>query len=122
VADLIAAAATAERLITANGRPVTLVLHGKDPLNSEQPWRGQAAPARAQVVGTGVFTGSSAFRSGDAGKSIGERFLLFAANEDGGHLLEEFDEVRDGAVSWGIVNAYVFNPGGTRILYEFELA
>lgn len=125
MADHAKFAATAKRLIDKHGRSVTVVKRGKQPSDSNKPWRSQAAPVTDEVTGIAVFVNSS-----DLGYMVRDeentkrsvKVALFAADDDGGNNLETFDEIRDGSVKWQISKAEVLFPADTRILYMFEVA
>jgi hypothetical protein len=198
VADFVALAAVAERLIEENGRSVTITKLAKSPLDSTQPWRGVSVLERGSI--TGVTTASDRYAaasgldvfasgnvitasgfsqtgnngtkhvtaattsyvqvsenltdepappvaakltlvntsvtgiavfvgSGDLGyRAIqedavkrGAEVCIFAANNDGGFALEEFDQITDGSAVWTILSAELLKPAGTRLLYIFEV-
>lgn len=121
MADFVKLAATAQRLIAANGRPVTIVKFGSTSADDSKPWRGRREYHEAEVAGRGVFVPESVVNNPDGVKRENE-FLLFAANDDGGHELETFDAIEDGGRTWKIVQATLLEPGSTRLLYEFEVA
>lgn len=113
-------AATAKRLIDKNGRTVTLIQQGQDVTDSDKPWRPDPTYARAKVTGKAVFTElEMANPEGIKRKVEG---LLFAAADDGGHKLEDFDTVQDGAEVWRLLNGTVIAPGDIRVVYMFEVA
>jgi hypothetical protein len=124
VVDFTKSAATAKRLIDANGRTVTVAKRGNNPQDSDKPWRGQADYDIATVSGKAVFVNSS-----DLGYSVLDednvkrsvKVALFAASNDGGEELETFDEIRDGNVKWQITKAELLAPADTRVLYAFEV-
>jgi hypothetical protein len=120
VANFTKLAATALRLINANGRTVTIVHQGNTPTDPTKPWRGEDTTVRASVTGTGVFTSLEALNP-DNTKREGQ-MLLFAASADESNDLEEFDQVVDGARYWKIVRAEVIGPADTRVLYKFEVS
>lgn len=122
--DFVKLAATAERLIEANGRSVTVTKQGKTPVDPNQPWRGSSTPVLDSVTGIAAFVSP-----GDLGKVVTnvdqlkrvDQVALFAANNDGGKLLEDFDTITDGSVIWKIHRAELLKPGATRLLYLFEV-
>lgn len=124
MADFVKLAATAERLINANGRTVTVVQQGNTPADVDKPWRSATTTARASVSGKAVFVSSS-----DLGYVVNnpdnvkraEQVALFSANDDGGRSLEDFDLIVDGSVNWKITHAEVLAPADTRIMYLFEV-
>ena len=115
---------TAERLVEANGRDVTVVKQGKTPIDASKPWRGQEAPPLISVTGKAVFVAP-----GDLGKHYqntddtkrGEQVALFAAANDGGNDLSTFDKITDGSVDWHIMRTQLLQPASTRLLYMFEV-
>lgn len=123
--DFLRLAATAQRLIDENGRIVMVIKSGKNPQDSDKPWRGQATYNEASVSGKAVFVNSS-----DLGYTVRDeqnvkrsvKVALFAAQSDGDYDLESFDVIEDGDVKWRIVQAQVLAPASTRILYMFEVA
>ncbi len=124
MANFTKLAATALRLINANGRTVTVVKRGNNPVDSDKPWRGQADFDKTVVSGKAVFVNSS-----DLGFTVTDennvkrsvKVALFAASSDGDSELETFDEIRDGSVKWQITKTEVLAPGDIRLLYMFEV-
>lgn len=124
MADFTKLATTAKRLIEKNGRSVVVVKRGKQPQDTDQPWRGQTNFPEAEVSGLAVFVDSS-----DLGYTVMDeenvkrsvKVALFAAANDGSNNLETFDEIRDGDVKWQISKAEVLAPADTRLLYMFEV-
>lgn len=125
MADFAKMAAVAQRLIEANGRTVSIVRHGKNPMDTDQPWRGSSEYPVATVTGKAAFVAPS-----DLGHRVvdaenvkrADKVALFAALNDGGHSLEDFDVIEDGDVVWHILRASVLQPAITRVLYMFEVA
>lgn len=117
-------AATVKRLIEANGRSVTLYKQGNVAQDSEKPWRGEADYPEGSVTGLAVFVpargsglGLAAMNEDNVKRA--EQVMLFAAANDTGLDLEEFDLARDGGQDWKIVSTEVLSPAGTRLLYSF---
>lgn len=125
MADFEALAATAKRLIDANGRSVTLIKHGKNPQSGDQPWRGEATYPEAQVTGIGAFVPSTLLLTWkirtETNVKSGVNYVLFPALDDEGNQLEFFDELRDGSVVWRIASVEVLGPSDTRLLYLIEV-
>lgn len=123
--DYVNLAATAERLIEANGHSVTVTQQGQTPTDPTKPWRGQSTPARDSVAGIAVVVDPATMgyevRNEDNVKRADE-IVLFAANNDDGKSLENFDTITDGSVVWKILRTQVLKPGATRLLYIFEVA
>jgi len=120
VADLVKLAATAKRLIGANGRQIKLVKFGSAAADDSKPWRGRREYHKAEVTGYAVQVPESTMTNEDGVKRLDD-FFLFAANDDGGHDLRTFDAIEDGGWVWKIVKVRLLDPGSTRILYEFEV-
>lgn len=123
--DYVKLAATAERLIEANGRSVTVTQQGQTPTDPTKPWRGQSTPVRDSVVGIAVVVDPATMgyevQNVDNVKRA-DMLVLFAANNDGGKSLENFDTITDGSIVWKILRTQVLKPGATRLLYIFEVA
>lgn len=115
--DYVSMAAMAKRLIDENGREVTIIQQGHDPQDSTQPWRGLSTYSRYRVTGNAVFTKLE----GDGSKRK-VQMMLFAANDDLGQMLEEFDQVEDGDLVWKIDGAEVVGPADSRVIYKFEVS
>lgn len=118
--DFAAMALVAKRLIDANGRLVTLIQQGDDAVpDSTKPWRSDGTYARNKAVGSGVFTKLKTENPDNTKRK--RQMLLFAAADDLGLRLEEFDQVEDGEVLWKIVDVDVVGPADDRVLYKFEV-
>ena len=125
MADFSKMAAVAQRLIQANGRTVTIVRHGKNPQDSDKPWRGSSEYPAATVTGKAAFVAASdlGYKVRDAENvKRADKVALFAAADDGGQALEDFDVIEDGASVWHIMRVEVLQPATTRLLYMFEVA
>ncbi len=124
MADFTALAAVAKTLIDANGRTVSIVRKGSHAQDSDMPWRGTDDYPETTITGKAVFVSES-----DLGHTVrdsedtrrADKVALFAANDDGGHSLEEFHVIVDGSVEWKIGRAEVLQPADTRLLYMFEV-
>lgn len=125
MANFTKLAATAKRLIDANGRDVSVIKYGNASQDSDKPWRGQSEYAEATVPGKAVFVPMSSLRSTTSENEEGvlreKEFALFAANNDGGHELETFNIIEDDGVVWKIVKTELLAPADTRLLYMFEV-
>lgn len=123
--DFVKLAATAKRLIDANGRTVTVRKQGSTPVDPAKPWRGQSTPEADSVTGKAVFVSPS-----DLGYVVenqdnvkrADQVALFSANDDGGKALETFDTIVDGSVEWKILRTEVLKPADTRLIYQFEVS
>jgi hypothetical protein len=126
VADFVKLAATAKRLIDANGRTVTVVQQGNTPADSDKPWRSADATNRASVTGKAVFVSTEPGSLGAQwinreNVKNSDQVAFFAANNDGGKTLEDFDLIVDGSINWKITRAQLLAPADTRLLYVFEV-
>jgi hypothetical protein len=115
-----------KRLVDANGRTATVQKMTNTPTDPNKPWRGASRVIADSVTGVFVFV-DPAFTLGKTVLNVdnvkrGNQFVLFAAAGDGGKLLESFDEISDGSISWKIVRTELLNPGDTRLLYLFEVS
>ena len=129
--DFVALRATAKRLIDANSRPVTITRLGNNPSTDDQkPWRSDNRPVIASVTGGATFVADKA-RGGVVwslarevvdGMKTDNSVALFAAANDNGENLEEFDEITDGSTVWRILRTELLQPAADRILYVFEVA
>lgn len=123
--DYASLAATAQRLIDANGRSVTLIKQGTHPQNHDEPWRGQSSYPVAEVTGGAVFVAASDLGhmvEDTEGLKRAEKVALFAADADEGNQLELFDVLKDGNVRWLIKHAEVLQPGNIRLVYVFGVS
>ena len=117
MADHARLAATASRLILANGRELTF--RGRVALrDSTKPWLGKA---EASSVGTavGVFAEYSSreidgtlIRAGDRRVYIGAD-VAFSPSEE--------LELVDGGVVWAVVSAKAIQPGPTIIVWDLQV-
>ena len=125
--NFVSLAATAERLIEANGRSMQLTKRGgTTPLDPAEPWRGDT------TTGDTVFSVIAVeveFENEDFDGTLvrrGDKKMLVAANSvddasSGAVDIEEFDEVLDGAKIWRIEQVNAIIPGPTRIMYELQV-
>jgi hypothetical protein len=119
--DYVALAATAERLINANGRDVTIVQKDRTPADANKPHRGGGAsdtsvgPVKAVII---------PFSADDVDGTLirrNDKRAYVAANDTGVSLIEQFDTLTDGSDTWRIEAVDVINPGATRLLYDIQL-
>lgn len=124
--DITSLRSTAERLISENGRDVTLVKRDRTAGDGAKPWRGPASPGTdVSVTAKAVFVD---FEEGDFAATLvrrGDKRALVSAKviEDinSAAALEEFDVVLDGDVEWKIISTTVIEPGSSRVLYDMQL-
>lgn len=119
--DYVSLAATAERLINANGRDVTIVQKDRTPADAGKPHRAggssdtSVGPVKAVIV---------PFNADDVDGTLirrDDKRAFVAANDTGVSLIEKFDTITDGSDTWRIEAVVVINPGATRILYDIQL-
>lgn len=121
--DFVKLAKTAKRLIEENGRTITVQKQG--PADVTQPWREATTPTLTTVTGKAAFvdTGSlGAFWVNADNVKRSEKVALFAANNDGGNSLEDFDQIVDGSTTWKIDRTEVLQPADIRLIYMFGVS
>ena len=144
MADFVKAAATAKRLIEANGRSVTFFKLNRTAADPTKPWRGptlDADPTSAlegsKVTAKAAFVPASGSgfgrdardrttaaqrQEGGAGgtlvRDIKQIALVAASSMPSGTDLELFDAMRDGDRVWKIQFANILAPATTDIIWE----
>ena len=138
MADLVKAAATAKRLVEANGRSVTLFKLNRTADNSAKPWRGSSAKPASSKGGLEIAGVKMAFvpASGSGlGKTItNEEGRLVTAYDQIGLLAADSlpstatpadvlkaDAVRDGSQVWSIEGREELKPADNSILFVLAL-
>jgi len=125
VADFDKLALTAQRLIEANGRAVTVIKFGTDSQDQDKPWRGQNEYREAEVPGAMAFIPKTQVLTTRAENVDGvvreTQYSLFAAENDGDHDLEHFNVIEDGDTLWRIVSVELISPADKRVMYIFEV-
>lgn len=131
--DFASAAATAKRLIEANGRTVTLLKLNRTEADPTKPWRGPDTDADPSAAGEGgKLVVKAAFvpaRGTGFGRDINaspnpllsdvEQFaLIAAASLPTGTDLEDFDLMRDRSKLWRIIFAGLLAPADTDVVWE----
>ena len=121
--DYVKIAATAKRLVEANGRQITFIRPDETPDDPAKPWLGSTGADTSTLL-YGVFVppntvrqfGLTALGEGTDFKglvSISEQIaIVFPETED----LREYTHLLDGTVRWGIIGIQVLRPGATQIL------
>ena len=129
--DSVKLAATAKRLIEANGREVTMYKRNRTPSNVAQPWRGPAAapttsdgdtltPKIAFVPSGGGGLGIMTMTSAELEKSF-DQIGLLASDSVTGKNIEDFDTIVDDAKVWKIQLVEELKPAGTSLIYALGL-
>ena len=126
------AQATALRLLTENGRAVTVVKYGTDPDDPNRPWLGSSSNTTLTV--TAVFTdpvsekdlGAAEILSDNSPVKMGEKIAFMAAGEnlDANGLpidLTEYDQMIDRGLAYRMVEIHELSPGGTPLMYEVRM-
>ncbi len=133
--DYVRLAATAQRLVEANGRSVTAYKTNRTPDNPAEPWRGtsstpstgaggDSAPLIIAFVpprGTGL--GKLLERAdGTLLDTIEQVGLLAADTVPAGDDIESFDQVLDGSTLYKIEQRETLKPGDTAVLHVLGLS
>jgi len=122
--DYVKLAATAERLVTKNGRTVTLVRTGEVPVDVDKPWLGNVAAGETTLVVPAVQLLPNAVRIFGL-SALGEAsrlselisnseivYILFQGEVD----LKPFTFVRDGGIDYQIEATQSLKPANTTVL------
>lgn len=120
--DYAALAATAKRLVEANGRSVTIRKRSRTPADGSKPWRGTTSQVDTSVV-TAVLV---PFESKDVDGELIRRddmMCIIAASSTNvsAEDLEDYDSLLDGSTIYKIVNTKLYEPGDTRLVYVIQL-
>lgn len=136
--DYTKLAATAKRLIEANGRTVTLSKLNRDPADAAKPWRGPTTPPdedegglsfdvlAAFVPASGSGMGKMLFDSEESLAKRADQVALVATNSvtAAGFTaadLEECDVVTDGSTVWKIVQIAHLQPSITSLIFALAV-
>lgn len=121
--------ATAQRLITENGRSVTFIAFNKTSTDANRPWKGSGVDPRltpdSSLTVDGVFVDPTSL--GQLGRSFTLTELLKRAEQillvsPGAAVeLSPFQEVLDGGEYWKITSIQQLKPGADTILYYVGL-
>ena len=119
--DYARAVALAQRLITKNGRAITVQQLGSIPADVTKPWKGAANPTVVNSVETvGVFVPHAG--SEDLGKFLVDEELLKRVEQvvliaGGGTDLTTYQQVLDEGSVWKIDWIRGLKPGSVTVLY-----
>lgn len=131
------AAATAKRLIEANGRTVTLRKENRLPADNSKPWRGPDTTAAPDVSEGGASLTVLACFVGVSGTSLGKRAkdvadaslkdlqsvaLVASSSLSGTPDLSQFDTLIDGSQIYRIIATEELRPSTLSIMWELGLA
>lgn len=135
--DYAKLAATAKRLIEANGRSVTLFKSNTVPANAGQPWRGPDSSADPEedeggetltvtvcfVPARGTNLSEEAREREETIVKDGVEYALIATNSlPDGTNVREFNAMQDGDNLWRVKFVGELRPGGTGLMWEAELS
>lgn len=135
--DYAKLATTAQRLVEANGREVTLFKMNRDPDDSSKPWRGpDTSDVPDDIEGGETLTVTAAFvgaRGTGFGRDARERdetivkdgvqFALIATDSlPDGTNVREFNALKDGDELWRILFVGELRPSTAGLLWEVELS
>jgi hypothetical protein len=121
--NYVKSAATAKRLIEANGQDVSLYRKNETASDATKPWRGPAGTGNkliATVKGVVVDMNDK-----DVDGTLIRRSdrKLMVANDSlpTGTTTEDIDHIRIAGEDYKVVSSSPLQPGAVRILYEFVL-
>lgn len=122
--NYVKSAATAKRLIEANGQDVSLYRKSETPSDSTKPWRGPATLTANTLVATvkGVVVDMSDKDVDGTLIRRSDRKLMIANDSLPTNVTtEDIDFVRIAGEDFKVVSSNPLQPGPIRILYEFIL-
>ena len=128
--DFTKLATTAQRLVSENGRTVTIVQLSKDLDDPTKDWRGKHDPRanpEDSISATAVFVDPASFSSlgfkTDAREEVkrSEQIALVALGSGTVKDLTTFDEVQDGDINWSIIFSEKLQPGSQVLLFTLGL-
>lgn len=129
------ASRVALKLLTENGRLVTLVKYSTEAADPNRPWRGPEGIPDSKLTVTAVFTdpvsekdlGAAEVLIGDSSSvKSGYRIAFMAATENldssGNPVdLTEYDQMIDGGLAYRMVQIHTLAPGDFPLMYEVRL-
>lgn len=121
--DYVKLAATAERLITKNGRLIEFVRSVGSPIDPAKPWKGSTdieevvslsavfvTPNQVRIFGLSALGDAVGFQDMIA---VSEQLLILFPGEND---LRRFQTVRDGSVNWNVTAYQFLKPGSINLL------
>lgn len=117
--DFTRLAATATRLIAADGRDMTIVKESRDPADPSKPWRGNDEGGVIERPVTGAVTRYCEKEIDGEAIKIGDCKIWIGV--EAGYALETFDYIDDGDVRWSIQDVKVIKPADTVVAYRFQV-
>lgn len=121
--DYVKLAATAKRLVAANGRTITFVQNSEVAVDPDKPW-GATEEQRTVLVTSAVFVPPNTVRQfGLTALGQGTEFVDLVAFSDyigiffpGTVDCRKFSHVEDGAETFGIIGLQILKPGDVQLL------
>lgn len=121
--DYVKLAATAERLVRENGRPISFVRKAGGPIDPSRPWKGSVDSEETLEL-SGVFVtpnqvrifGLSALGEGTEFidmVSFSEQIIITCPGEND---LRLYQTVRDGTINWNVTAYQFLRPATLNIL------
>jgi hypothetical protein len=113
-------AATAERLITKNGRSVTVTKLDRVAADPTKPWL--SGGTTTDSVSAIAVVIPIAFEEAD-GTNVkrGDAEAFVSHTENPTKNLESYDTLTTSDETWEIMNIVLLNPGGVRLMYHAHL-
>ena len=127
--DYAKLAATADKLIAANGKQVTFKQQSQTPADGSKPWRGAGAnvesltiPAFAVVLPNDELDDKEAMRRGDATAYIAASTFGSGDPFTAADLVAIDTMVDNEGYTWRVHGVEIINPGAIRVLYTAALS
>lgn len=119
--DYVRLAALAQRLITANGRTMTITLTDRTAASGTQPWRGPGTSDTVLSNIPAVVIPAELMNEEGNLLRFTDKVALIAANDVSPEVLDRFSFIDDGTERLKIRKVTPINPGAVRVLYILEL-
>ena len=121
--DYVKLAATAERLVRENGRPISFVRKAGGPIDPSRPWKGSVdsedilelngvfvTPNQVRIFGLSALGEGTEFIDM---VSFSEQIIITCPGEND---LRLYQTVRDGTINWNVVAYQVLRPANLNLL------
>lgn len=122
-------AASAKKMIEANGISCTFFRAGRDPADVTKPWRGPTTSGIAThppvtYAGVKAVLFPEEYKVGK-GEVVRTGFMTLLAAHDsfpGGAVdVRTIDTIDEGSFKWRVVDVFPLMPGVTPLIYQFKL-